>query len=76
MFAVIYDSLNNKNKTDIKVEKSIVNVLCQFLVKYYLLKVFISESNLSKSKTTHVLTYFYINCFYAKNSVMKFVQAF
>jgi hypothetical protein len=61
---VNYDSLNNKNSTDIELGNCIANALCQFLAKYYLLKVFILESNLSiELKTTHVLTYFYTNCF-------------
>ena len=50
---VNYYSLSNEKSTYFKLGNCIVNVLCQFLTKYYLLKVFILEYNLSIELKNH-----------------------
>jgi hypothetical protein len=50
---VNYYSLNNKNSTYSKLGNCLVNVLCTFLAKYYLLRVFILESNLPIELKNH-----------------------
>jgi len=47
------DLINNKNPTVIKLGTCIVNAYCQLLVKCYIVKVFVVDSNLSFKLKTH-----------------------
>lgn len=68
---------NNKNSTVIELGTSVVNVLCQFLVKYYILEAFIIECGLpfivGKPLISGQKNFL---LFFPGNSFLRFVHAF
>ena len=60
-FVVNCDLLNSKYWTAVELAECTVNVLCQFLVECYIIKVFIEEFNISVKLKNHFTKYHITN---------------